>query len=326
MRRRQAAPIALNPRLPRTTPGMPRVARGKDIIVNTVVTKSGSAGWQVDGYDINPRLSSSFPSANLTAQRYDMYEFTELRFKFHPTFANTTTSGVVFLAWEPNANRGEPAAVEYLNAFEYHEEGPVWSDAIELRVDQRHLPPPRYCRHLPTSSDLNLYDTGKLIVATDACSIVGSSVGYVEVFYSIRFFNYHLEDTLPVQSRAAYASLANLSSAASGAELVPTFTESFGSSTVTIPAGGGFILPAGKFSLDFMITLLTGGTSDNVRLQKDGVDVMYSAIDTGVNANMQHVLQGLITSTGTEVFKLIAQTNSGTMNSDQGKLRIEALS
>jgi hypothetical protein len=71
-----------------------------------------------------------------------------------------------------------------------------------------------------------LYDTGSLIVGSDGGP--GSKTGYVEVEYSIRFYNYHIEDTLPSQSRAAYATLALAGGTAAIKVVTPTFLEKFG--------------------------------------------------------------------------------------------------
>lgn len=259
-----------------------------------------------------------------------MYEFTELRFRFVPTAAVTTSPGVVFLAWEPNANRGVPADVKYINAFEYHSEGPVYSNNIELVVNQAHLPPPRYCRHLPTSSDLNLYDTGRLVVATDNCTI--ANIGYVEVYYTIKFYSYHLEDTLPVQSRMARGTFPVLSGAAAATdhEMVPTFTEDFGGATID-QASGGWILPAGKYLVSALANLFPSGAMANMQLKllKDGVTALVakdSAQDISDTTCL--TLSDVITSTGVEIFKIIAWASAGSLNTDgvhPGRLLIEAL-
>lgn len=304
-------PAAFNPRLPRTTPGAPRVISGKDIILAAV---EGSATPTFTEIDINPRLPDSFPSGHLSAQRYDMYEFTSLRFRYFPTSAATDTKGIIFLGWEPNANRQAPPnttdGVKIINAFEYHTQGPVWSPSIVLNVDPKHLPPPRYCRYLPTSSDLNLYDTGSLVVGADGGP--GGTVGYVEVEYSIRFYGYHLEDTLRSQSRAAVATLAVAPGTATTKEVTPTFIEKFGNTLFSFVTGNEWVIPAGKYLINSIMDMYgVGGTHNLYALEQGGTKVLQSEFSSNSNALHTHNLTGMITSDGSTPFKLVMENLGG---------------
>jgi hypothetical protein len=241
-------PVSYNAKLAPTKPLVQqRIYSGKDLIVTNVqgVTPFGSSD-----YSINPRLVDKFPSASLTAQRYDMYQFDELVFRFHPTTAVTTTKGVLILGWEPNANRGPPDTISQVNAFEHHAEGPIYSPNIILRVPKASLGGPRYCRSGPTMSDLNLYDCGKLIVASD--DVTGSEGGYVEVSYKIRFFNYHLEEGTAVQNRVAHAILIGgpqtiSASGISEPVIFNSLTEDFGGDDTVALNSGELLLPKGKY-------------------------------------------------------------------------------
>lgn len=253
--RRQNNPVSYNTRLTPSMPSIPRITRGKDIIVEQV---RESVGFSAKQYILNPKYAPSFPSASLSAQRYDMYEFEELEFHYHPTRAVTNTPGVVFLGWEPNANRGTPAGVKEINAYEYHVEGAAYSPNIILKVNKSHLPPPRYCRDVPTSSDLNLYDTGSLIVCTDAFEGSDTMVGYIEVFYKIRFYNYHLDDPMPVQKKVLAL---DHPAQGSGAPGVPVDIDG-----LAVVEGGewlsvstdSFTAPAGKYLLVWTIGISFG--------------------------------------------------------------------
>jgi len=310
------------------------MARGKDIVHSAVIA---SPTFEVDSVALNPRLDDIFRSASLSAKRYDMYEFTELRFRYVPTAAVTTSPGVVFLAWEPNANRGQPDdgtdGVPVINAYEYHSEGPVYSETIELRVNPQHLPPPRYCRAGPTSSDLNFYDTGKLLIATDACSGTpgdGSTVGYVEAYYTIKFYSYHLEDTTPVQYKVAKSNFTDLATAASGSELVPTsFTENFAGELAAVEGTGGWTLPPGKYLVRASSQLYASAAANiTLTLKEDASNVVSSTIsDIGAaNYTRNYIVEDIITSTGSENYTVVATATSGTITSNNGRLIIQALS
>lgn len=290
------------------------MVHGKDIILAGL---TGSATPNFQEIDLNPRLEDSFPSGSLSAQRYDMYEFTSLRFRYFPTSASTSTQGIVFLGWEPNANRQAPSndatGVKVINAFEYHTQGPVWSPNVVLTVDQRHLPPPRYCRYLPTSSDLNLYDTGSLIVGTDGGP--GSTIGYVEVEYSIRFYNYHLEDTLPSQSRLAVAELVVPTAVAATKEITPSFTEKFGNKLYDFVTGNEFVLPIGQYFFTSVLdAYCTGGTVNTYKLLQGAATALMSQKTTATGTMNTHSLTGMITSDGATPYKLELSTNGTDIN------------
>lgn len=264
-------PVSYNLTLPRNRPlTNQRLFSGKDIIVpdfSVSVTTFGA-----DDYFINPRLNASFPSASLQSQRYDMYQFEELRFHYHPTSAVTTTPGVVILAWEPNANKGSPETLQQINAFECHSEGPSYSPNLSLSIPRNKLGGPRYTRFGPVGSDLNLYDTGKLIVAHDKCSLSAGYLteGYIEVYYRIRFFNYHLEEQDPSQSRCAEARLINTVPMTTGVSAYLGFDslgEDFGGDPrvrLTFPYGG-MIVPPGKYLVNYWVTAVDD-TSENFDL------------------------------------------------------------
>lgn len=247
-------PVSYNPTMAPTRPLAPqRVYSGRDIIATDY---AGSSGFSASDFALNPRLEDKFPSASLTASRYDMYQFEELEFRYHPTTAVTNTPGILILGWEPNANRGPPDTIAQVNAYEHHSEGPIYNPNITLRIPKNALGGPRYVRSGPTMSDLNLYDTGRLMVCSD--DVTGSEGGYVEVSYRIRFFNYHLEDTLnPVQNRLAdftQTSNQTLTSGVAATLLFDTIAENFnGDPNVSLDTGL-VTLPRGVYFVSAVVT------------------------------------------------------------------------
>lgn len=310
-------PISFNPLLRKSAPSSSRVAAGKDIIVSDYTVLSS---FSASDYALNPRLEDKFPSANLTAQRYDMYQFEELAFHWFPTTAVTTSPGIVFLGWEPNANSGPPTTVTQINAFEHHIQTPVYKP-VTLRIPKNFLGPPRYTRSGPTGSDLNFYDTGRLIVASDHGD---SKSGYVEVTYRIRFFNYHLERTTMVQSRLAEARrITTDQTFAAGTETTVEFNslgEDFnGDDSIALASNGQITLPAGKYQVWIMVHLqnqVNEATVYNLYLEKDGAtpvpDVFTQMSVPGVGALSTLHLQAVIDSNGTSVFRVRASMAAAT--------------
>lgn len=292
-------PVSFNPSLTRPSP-LNRVHAGRDIIVTTL---SGASTFTASEYCINPRLSDLFPSASLSATRYDMYQFEELSFHYHPTTAVTTTPGVLFLAWEPNAARGPPDSVAQISAYESNIQGPIYSPNLTLRVPKNKLGGMRYTRSGPTGSDLNLYDTGKLIVATDA--VTSGECGYIEVFYKIRFSNYHLEETSPVQNRIGelYRS-GNWDFVSSVITPIPwnVITYDFCGGGIQLDPSGTFRLPTGVYHIVADVTFAIDPISAGqvfIEIYKNGAGLpqgSYSSvfIPSGTPGNWSLMTQATI--------------------------------
>jgi hypothetical protein len=321
-------PVSYNTRLPPTRPlAQQRTYSGRDLIVSDF---QGTSTFGSSQYSINPRLPDKFASASLMAERYDMYQFDELVFYYHPTTAVTTTKGVVFLAWEPNANRGPPDTLVQINAYECHVDGPVYSSSIRLSIPKNRLGGPRYTRSGPTCSDLNLYDTGKLIVASD--DVTGSEGGYIEVSYKIRFFGYHLEETSSIQSRVAEVGLLNLQIFSNG---VPTtllwdsIIEDFNGDDTIALSSGKVILPKGKFLCHWHVQVENDEEEDfaaSIQLMKNGTLVPYSLTLSTSSVNTRLGLEAIpcvnqvvIESDGTDEF-----TINVNLFGDAGVLTVES--
>jgi len=309
-RQRQADasfPVAFSPKLGRNLPSVGKISVGKDLIVDHFNCPESATG-NFEEYIINPRWPTRFPSAHLTAQRYDMYMFEELEFRYFPTNATTISPGIIFMGWEPNANRGPPNTVAQINAFEHFTQGPVYGQGIRLRIPRAALSCMRYCRSSPVATDLNIYDTGRLIVGGDRSAPGASVGGYIEVYYRIRFSQYHLEDLSPYQSRMAL--LAPESSAEtypvpdSTKTTLPTvLKECFSPRGCIKPAGvGKWILPIGKYLVNAAVNYIGGNTNllqTTTRLLLDGAQVpnLYSHFHDATSQTVRRTdgLNGLLT-------------------------------
>lgn len=313
----QRNPVSFSPQLMRNSPTIGRVAQGKDLIVESFLCPV-SANDNFLEYIINPRWSDRFPSASLTAARYDMYHFEELAFHYFPTTAVTTSPGVVYLGWEPNANRGPPSNVKQINAFEHHTQGPIYSSNVSLRIPKSALGGFRYCRSHPTCSDLNFYDTGRLIIGGDAGT--GLQGGYVEVFYKIRFSQYHLEDTLPYQSRCALIDASGTTlttNVPDGGETVldNTLAECFSPrGCITKMGTGEWWVPAGKYFVTAINTLVKAGgqlLGSGLRITDSGGTTLSNLYTRSIDAGSSwqsktDTLTGVLTLLAPTVIKLMA--------------------
>lgn len=244
-----------------------------------------------------------------------MYQFEELRFHYHPTTAVTTTPGVVILAWEPNANRGPPETLPQINAFEHHCEGPSYSPNITLTVPKNRLGGPRYCRAGPTGSDLNFYDTGRLVVAHDKCSTAAGyqTEGYVEVYYKIRYFNYHLEEADPFQSRAAEVRLISATPCTTGVQRSVGFDsigEDFGGvDSLALNVSGDLLyVPKGMYHITFWATCLDSVSETFIATAE--IHKNFLALSPAIYVTNTSAVGGYITVSGSGVITLDNETNT----------------
>lgn len=310
-------PNSYNTSIARTRPiSNQRTYSGKDLMVTSF---TGSSTFESTCYSLNPRLPNRFASASLTASRYDTYEFEELIFRYQPTTAVTTTPGVVFMAWEPNANRAAPESVAAINAYEHHAEGPIYSPSLELRIPKSKLQGLRFTRAGPTSSDLNLYDTGKFIVASDA--VTNSEGGYFEVSYRLRFSNYHLEDTIPTQHRCGELVMSADQPLLANQTLTVAFdtiTEEFGCDQESMTTTAGTItLPAGKFLFNCIVSNVSGTSNSQfwIEMVKNGQPLVPPQIVYEQHTAGDYVTiptMAVITSNGSDTFAVRMRNGGGT--------------
>lgn len=337
-------PVSYMPTLARSIPltKNQRSFEGKDLIITDV---PGILTFQAIDLFLNPRLESFFPGASLISQRYDMYQFDMLEFHWHPTQAVTTTPGVVFMAWEPNANQHDTSTtIARINAMEHHTECPVYRPDCVLRIPKNCLGAPRYMRAGPVSGDLNLYDTGRLILALGSCSTT-DPLGYVQVHYRLRFMNYHLEEPRSFQNRVSEIAVGTRTALpASGPTTFPfdTVLQDFGGWAADIDlTGGAFRLPLGVYLIQVHLRVYDDTNEDIAsfaQVYKNGAplavaaasDVTLSATGLGTDFQYEQYISCVVRSEGTtgDLFRVDLDWNaSGNLSADEGsRVIITALS
>lgn len=324
-------PVSFNTLAPRSK-ATSKIYDGNDIIVPVY---QASSSFSAQGYQLNPRLSQFFPSAALQAARFDVYEFEMLEFRWVPNEAVTTTPGTIFLAFEPNPNRGVPSTLISISAYESVNSGPVYNPNNILRVPKRMLQGLRYCRNGPVAGDLNLYDPGAFIIASQGAST--TPLGYVEVRYRIRFDFFHLEEEVPIQHRMASLGKQFNQAITTGVTETVTWeyvTQNFGGWSIS-PTAGTFRLPEGWYLFQWnlgMNTSLSGVLEMSFTFYSDSTSLKRgyatnSSTGTGFNTSIGgHVIAY---STGSNVFRLdVDMVGPGTLRVDVhgSDLLIQALS
>jgi hypothetical protein len=258
-----------------------KIDAGTDVIVEEV---SGVTTFGCVGYSINPGLEENFESLSKEAERYDCYEFQELSFHFVGTTVITTTVGQIGMAFEPNPNSPPPSSQSKFSAYEAHVSSSVYKPGgLWLHVPRKMLVGKRYVRRGIEGSNLTLYDPGSLIImARDEAST--NVIGYVEVHYKVKFFNFHLEANVTPYRRNV------LSVGKTGTQTLVTSTAT--NWTMDTIYGGGLVydLTAGNLTLDsgYYLMQLYLASSDtaaeafqvSIAIRKDGGSVAGGVQET----------------------------------------------
>lgn len=169
-----------------------RPQQGNDIIADDYMVHSEFT-TSLRGIEVNPGLSSSFPSLFYQSKRFDYYEFTKLQFVWRPTSAITATKGMAILAFDPNPNAREPADLGEIMAYEASVAESIYKP-VRLNVPLHMLKGRRYVRHGAKKDHLSLFDPGMLILANQGVDSEddNTTLGVVEVHYTVKFSGYHL--------------------------------------------------------------------------------------------------------------------------------------
>jgi hypothetical protein len=177
-----------------------KVESGVDVFVDDVL--GNTTPFSVLNFAINPGVAARFPALSLEAARFDRYEFESLSFHFVGTTVITTTPGQIGLAFEPNPNSDAPDDQGQFTAYESHSVASVYNpDGLWLHVPKRMLAGIRFVRTGLVGFNYCDYDPGHLILLTRD-NAAATTIGYVEVHYRIRFYDYHLRPALEYSANA----------------------------------------------------------------------------------------------------------------------------
>lgn len=148
---------------------------------------SGSVGFSVSGYPINPGIVTTFPWLSAIANRFESYLFRRLSFEYE-TAAASTTVGTVMLAVDYDAADTPP--INKVEIMSYHNavRCGVWQEASygSDQFDLKKFGVQRYVRGGPLSPNLDIktYDVGNLFLATKGESD-DSVIGELYVSYDV---------------------------------------------------------------------------------------------------------------------------------------------
>jgi len=171
---------------------------------------TGSTGFNLASYPINPGLSQTFPWLSSLANNFEQYRLHGLVFEFKSTSATAVSStntalGTVVMATEYDVLDSSFANKQAMEAYEYStSSSPTACMLHPIECDPRqNVLSNMYLRYddsiLPVSSDLRMYDMGNTQIATVGMQ-AASVIGELWVSYNVEF----LKPKLRPVSRGAY--------------------------------------------------------------------------------------------------------------------------
>jgi len=182
---------------------------------------------------VNPASFNMFPLLGEIAAGYEKYKFTKLRFIYEGA-CPTTTSGQVFLTWDPDSQDGVPTSI--MDALSMQHTGVVPPYGT-TQVVLPSMPDYRYIDESSTTVE-RLLDHGVLTLVTVG-GVGGVPGGFLWVEYSVELVNPQLRPTNSSLLVTKYNTLL-----ASGTRHGPNYVDYVNSNTIRFNTGGYYWLTA----------------------------------------------------------------------------------
>jgi hypothetical protein len=155
--------------------------------VQDIASSNTSLQFRLQTLSINPGLLASFPWLSGIAINYESYRFNSLRYIYEP-IAPTSTSGSVMMAIEFDSLDDPPNTKQQLMTNRNSVRSAPWA-RVPMNTTQEDLNKRKsyFVRPdvPPAESDVRLYDTGYLMVASQAVAGISVPLGEIYVEYDI---------------------------------------------------------------------------------------------------------------------------------------------
>jgi len=302
---------------------------------------SGTTGFGITAYSLNPGNPTCFPFMSRTAQNYERYEFQNLRFEYKPSasmFATVGAQGFVGLTATMDALQSPPSSQAQAEVMHH---SPIVETAkptsltlpkeFLLTKSSRERFFVRQSGIIPGGADAHLYDCGQIFIWTSGQANT-NQIGELRVVGSVRLSNPSLETSTSVPPQFMVAAFTTNASEATANNVyqVVAFATSVANGIGAVNTAGSFVLPVGNYIIDAYVnwngTAITGTALDP---QKNGASIIPLAYQPAENAPGGPIYVSMFplfyTSNGTDTFRIRAvssQTGAGTL---YGVLRIVAV-
>lgn len=306
-----------------------------------VALVSGTTGFGIASYSLNPGNATCFPFASRTCQNYERYEFQNLRFEYRPSasvFATVGAQGFVGLTGTMDALQAPPSSQAQAEVMHH---SPIVETAkptalslpkeFLLTRSSRERFFVRQSGNIPGGADPHTYDCGQIFIWTNGQANT-NQIGELRVVGSVKLSNPSLETStsVPPQFMVSQFTTNTSEATANNVYQVVAFGTTVTNGLSAVNTAGSFVLPVGNYIMDAYVnwngTSITGTALDP---QKNGVSIIPLAYQPAENSSGQPIYVSMqpvfFTSNGTDTFRIRAvssQTGAGTLF---GVLRIVAV-
>ena len=153
-----------------------------------------STGFNINGYNINPGLGSTFPWLSSVAGNYECYRLKGMLFEFKSMSSNALTStntalGTVIMATQYNAADASFVSKQQMENYEFAQScKPAESMCHYIECAKNTAPLSElYIRNgtVPQGQTQQIYDIGKFFIATTGMQAANVNIGELWVTYEV---------------------------------------------------------------------------------------------------------------------------------------------
>jgi hypothetical protein len=156
----------------------------------------GSSGFVIQGFNVNPGLSVTFPWLNQMAPLYESYRFEKLEFCYQSS-ASSSSTGSVMMAVEYDASDALAPNKQSLAPYRGYVRTAPWKEATNVSTKGDLNKRSSYfirTGSVPSGTDIKLYDVGILNIATQGQADT-TTIGELYVRYRVKLMTPQLQVT-----------------------------------------------------------------------------------------------------------------------------------
>jgi len=284
---------------------------------------SGTTGFGVAAYSLNPGNATTFPFASRTCQNYERYEFLNLRFDYKPSasvFATVGAQGFVGITGSMDALQAPPSSQQQSEVM-HHSQIVETAKSTHLQLPKEFLQTKsarerffvRPLGLIPGGADPHLYDCGQIFIWTSGQANT-NQIGELRVTGSVKLSNPVLEASSSVPPQYNMSSYLQVDTVTA---LTSTVAAPLPLATVVVnglgitQATSNFTLPAGNYMATGDVGFIASGNSTvfTGMIRKNGAAFVTNSfgLPSGAYPLWTCTMAAFyVSSDGNDVFDLVA--------------------
>lgn len=186
------------------------IIQNREYIMDIGSGDNTPTSFKIDGLNLNPGVSTTFPWLSQIARNFEEYRFSGLVFEYKTLSvdaiaASTVNIGSVFMACDYNVLHGTFPSKQAVENYEFSVSGKP-SQTMMLPIECKRAETPvstLYVRDdamVVSASDLRLYDLGLMCIGSQGLPAPAASIGELWVTYEVEFFKPNIISSNPAGS------------------------------------------------------------------------------------------------------------------------------